>query len=125
MRTVPYDDPANLLRVYSPEECDADGYPFLWPKISAWVRQYANEECSNCVTVYRTEGDALTVHHRDSNKADCRKRNLKALCWTCHYAEWHSPIQGRVRLKKCPHCRERFIVFEVLHRHILGRHANP
>ena|SRR5580698_1936082 len=121
-RMIPYDSPANLFRVYRLEECDDDGYPFVWDTISLQRRHETGDHCSECGTAYRTDGDSLTVHHANANKADCRRENLVPKCWL-HHKQYHVPAHGRNGLR-CPHCKELFLGWPYLRRHIDGRHAS-
>jgi hypothetical protein len=73
MPTVSYDDPASLFRRYEPWECEEDGgYPFIWTKISEVRCAERLYRCADCGFAYLEDGDILTVHHCNFNKADCR-----------------------------------------------------
>lgn len=121
---APYDDPANLFRVYSNDECDKKGYPFVWNKISEHVRRDANYECSMCGKAYLLPEfkSVLTVHHFNGEKADCRRRNLESMCWTCHLQD-HSPPNG-LKERYCRQCKAWFKSWAYLYRHIQGKHRN-
>jgi hypothetical protein len=120
MQVIPYDNPASLFRIYREEECDEDGYPFIWPKISERCRREADYKCLDCDTVYRAEGDQLTVHHLNRDKADCRRRHLDAYCWLCHNAE-HYPING-MKDFYCRRCKGWFLGWARFRRHLEGMH---
>lgn len=54
--------PDEVLRIYSPAECGADGYPFAWrgavgggPRIPDLVREQAGHRCVRCGHPYRTK----------------------------------------------------------------------
>jgi hypothetical protein len=119
---VPYDDPRKLFRRYEDWECDKEGYPFIWPTISLWVRRYSNNECLDCGPAYRARGDILTVHHFNPCKADCRRTNLLSLCWPCHSLD-HRDTRG-YRSVRCPHCKDYFLGMGHLMRHIHGKHRD-
>ncbi len=125
MESIPYDDPAILLRIYREDECDAEGYPFVWNKISEQVRRDANDECSMCGKAYLLPEfkSSLTVHHRDRDKANCQRHNLESICWECHLGFEHSPSDG-LREMKCRHCKGWFKSWAYLHRHIAGKHKD-
>ena len=127
---VPYDSPASLFRVYRDSECDKDGYPFIWDVISELRRAERNRECEDCGLDYLTERIrrkgklvrvALTVHHRNMRKEDCRRENLEVLCWSCHKTI-HSDHRS-FRSYFCRHCKGYFLGLAHLMRHIRGRHA--
>jgi len=119
---VPYDSPTSLFRVYQPNECDKDGYPFIWDEISKQRRLENNNDCIECAKAYLETKDKLTVHHFNEVKEDCRRDNLEVMCWPCHLM-WHSPSHG-LRELKCPHCGLWCKSWFYLERHIRGKHAN-
>jgi hypothetical protein len=122
MEVPPYDDAASLFRVYSPEECDSEGYPFVWPKIATLAKRLADWQCFDCALAYRDEGARLTVHHENERKADCRKENLMVLCWPCHLQEgWHWGKRHRV---PCPDCKHISIGWAASIRHRRGKHGS-
>lgn len=122
MLSAPYDDPINLFREYSKEECDEDGYPFVWPAISERMRRDAGYRCSDCGFQYLATGDRLTVHHICGNKADCRRLSLSVMCWPCHLQD-HSPApRPNFSGLKCPRCGHRACDWSSLKRHIQGIH---
>lgn len=118
MELIPYDSPINLFRKYQPEECDSDGYPLVWPKISNLIKRNANGTCRNCGLRPTTYAERLTTDHMNYDKADCRVENLQPLCWPCHL-EVHSP---RAKVLKCPVCREIMPTLVALRRHLSGIH---
>jgi hypothetical protein len=122
MAFIDYDDPRKLFRIYADWECDQEGYPFIWPTISQWVRRYANDECEDCGHAYRVNGGNLTVHHFTPRKADCRRENLMPLCWPCHSLS-HTDTH-RYKNCRCPYCKAYFIGGGHLRRHIRGKHAD-
>jgi hypothetical protein len=102
------------FRIYEPEECGADGYPFEWHKtVKHLVREQAGHRCVRCRHPYAkgaggqspcddqcthggpSEWRILTVHHLNGVKADLRWWNLAALCQRCHLT-----IQGRVQMER-------------------------
>ncbi len=125
MDDIPYDHPANLLHVYRDDECDEEGYPFVWEKISEQVRSEANYECSECGKAYLLPEFKcpLTVHHRNRDKADCQRHNLESICKTCHLGAEHSPSSG-LREMPCPQCEGWFKSWAYLHRHTVGKHKS-
>lgn len=102
------------------EECDKDGYPYVWPKVSEWVREYRGYRCDDCGVAYKSEGAALTVHHSNYNKADCRRDSLDVLCWPCH-SLFHLPTSGMKSLR-CPRCKGWYLGWAHLRRHARGVH---
>ena len=121
-----YDDPTDsLFRVYGDWECDTDGYPFIWRRISDIRRAERLYRCEDCGFAYlEKEADAdasiLTVHHFNQRKADCRRKNLYVYCWLCHRAD-HEP-DFKMRSRQCKHCKGWFLGWARLHRHIRGIH---
>lgn len=121
MGTIPYDDPRILFRRYPAWECEKDsGYPFIWEKISEIRRAEKLYQCADCGFAYLEEGDLLTVHHCNFNKADCRRENLDVYCWLCHSLE-HEPDMN-MRDIQCKHCKGWFLGLARLLRHIKGIH---
>jgi hypothetical protein len=123
----PYYSPASLFRIYREEECDPDGYPFIWPAISEQRCKEANSECGDCALYYRDERDSLTVHHCNMRKEDCRRQNLEVLCWPCH--SMNHCDDRMYRSVRCPHCKKKkvewwFLGGAHLMRHIKGRHRS-
>jgi hypothetical protein len=123
MTIIPYDDPAVIFRVYPADHCDEDGYPFLWPKISRWLRISAAYRCGDCGAEYLRGSDALDVHHINMWKADCRRANLEPLCRACHMVN-HCP-DHLLKPRYCRRCRQWFLDWAHLHRHIRGVHGAP
>ena len=125
MQFIPYDDPVRLFRVYDSDECDAEGYPFVWTEISDLVRRAANFDCSMCGKAYLLPEfkSVLTVHHRNKDKADCRRHNLESICWECHLGAEHSPSSGLHEMS-CPRCEGWFKSWAYLHRHLVGKHKS-
>jgi len=123
MQPIPYEDPANLFRVYPADQCDQEGYPNVWKNISKQVRSEANAECSMCGKAYLLPEFkcALTVHHINRDKADCRRHNLESICWTCHVGAEHSPSYG-LRERYCRYCKGWFKSWVYLHQHLVGKH---
>ena len=118
-----YDDPTHsLFRVYGDWECDDDGYPFIWDEISECRRAEKLYRCEDCGFAYLEDGDILTVHHFNRNKADCRRRNLDVYCWLCHSVD-HEP-DFNMRDLRCKYCEGGawFLGSARLHRHIRGIH---
>ncbi len=121
MRTIPYDDPASLFRVYEPWEIEEDsGYPFLWRKISDVRLAERFYRCEDCGFAYLEDGDLLTVHHCNFNKSDCRRENLDVYCWLCHSAD-HEP-DWNIKDRHCRYCKGYYLGWPRLHRHIRGIH---
>jgi hypothetical protein len=121
MPTVSYDDPANLFRRYEPWECDEDGgYPFIWTKISEVRCAERLYRCDDCGFAYLEDGDILTVHHCNFNKADCRRENLDVYCWLCHSVDHNPDIN--VKDIRCKYCKVYFLGWSRLRRHIKGIH---
>jgi hypothetical protein len=122
MPIIPYDDPANLFRVYAAWECEEDGsgYPFIWDAISECRRAGKLYRCEDCGFAYLEDGDILTVHHNNFNKADCRKENLAVYCWLHHSLD-HEPDLN-MRDMRCKYCKAWFLGWPRLHRHIKGIH---
>jgi hypothetical protein len=120
MLTVAYDNSAHMFRRYEPWECDEDGYPFIWPKISEVRSAERCWRCDECGFAYLEDGDILTVHHFNPVKADCRKENLKVYCWL-HHSQDHEP-DTNVRAAKCKICKDYFGGWPRLRRHIRGIH---
>jgi hypothetical protein len=116
---LPYLDPAYIFRIYRPEECDSDGYPLIWDKISSSVKRYTGWRCSDCGRAYRLTSK-LTVHHLNEQKADCHRSNLLPLCWVCHQQDHNH----RGRLLKCPVCKEYSLGWEAYRQHIRGMHPH-
>lgn len=117
---MPYDDPANLFRVYGPWECEEEGYPFIWNAISECRRAEKLYRCDDCGLAYLEDGDILTVHHCNFNKADCRRQNLLVNCWLHHSVD-HEPDLN-MRDIRCKYCKGWFLGSARLHRHIRGIH---
>jgi hypothetical protein len=121
MRLIPYDDSAHMFRRYKDWEIEEEtGYPFIWEKISAIRRAERLYRCADCGFAYLEEGDLLTVHHSNFNKADCRRENLNVYCWLCHSLD-HEPDSNQ-RDWKCKFCKGHFLGWGRLHRHIRGIH---
>lgn len=71
-------------------------YPPDWKPIRDRVRADAGHVCIRCGRPHQPkEGYALTVHHLDADKSNCRWWNLTSLCQRCHLT-----IQGRVILDR-------------------------
>ena len=69
-------------------------YPADWPQKSLAVKERAGWRCERCDHVDdASTGHALTVHHLDNDKSNCRDWNLAALCQRCHLH-----IQGKVNM---------------------------
>lgn len=69
-------------------------YPADWKEIAKRIKTAAGWKCERCKEAHRVEGAyVLTVHHLDSDKANCADWNLAALCQRCHLR-----IQGRVKM---------------------------
>lgn len=121
MKVIPYDDPANLFRVYAPWECEEEsGYPFIWNKISDCKRAEKVYRCEDCGLAYLEDGDILTLHHANFDKADCRRNNLDVYCWL-HHSQDHEPDMN-MRDYRCKYCKGWFLGWARLHRHIKGIH---
>jgi hypothetical protein len=118
---IPYDDPAHLERMYADWERDDDGYPFIWPKISALRRAEENYRCEDCGLAYRAEGDRLEVHHFNRYKADCRRRNLDVYCGL-HHSQDHEPSDPAIRDIYCRKCKGWFGGVARYLRHVRGMH---
>ena len=58
-----------------------------WSIISANYRKGQNYICENCGVDLSSERRLLHVHHKNRDKGDNRKKNLVALCATCHKAQ--------------------------------------
>lgn len=120
MRTIPYDHPAHLFRVYESWECDEDGYPYIWDRISEVSREERLRRCEDCGFAYLEGGDILTVHHNNLNKADCRRANLAVYCWLHHSADHESNLN--MRDIRCKFCQAWYLGWPRLRRHIRGIH---
>jgi hypothetical protein len=121
MTMFPYDDPRCLFRRYQPWECEEDsGYPFIWTKISEVRCAERLYRCDDCGFAYLEDGDILTVHHSNFNKADCRRENLDVYCWLCHSLD-HEPDMN-MKDRRCKYCKGYFLGWSRLHRHIKGIH---
>jgi len=76
-------------------------YPADWPLIAFRVKDRAAWRCVRCSRHHAPRnGDTLTVHHLDGDKANCAKWNLAALCQRCHLR-----VQGCVNMAQgflCP-----------------------
>ena len=129
--TNPYDNSEHLFRgacerlfrVYQAWECDEDGYPYIWPKVSDVRCAERLFRCDDCGFAYLEDGgDMLTVHHNNLNKADCRRVNLAVCCWLHHSVD-HEPGWD-ARAIPCKICKPKtyFIGWPRLHRHIRGIH---
>jgi 5-methylcytosine-specific restriction endonuclease McrA len=71
-------------------------YPPDWKPIRDAVRAAAGHVCIRCGMPHQPKlGYALTVHHLDCDKSNCRWWNLVSLCQRCHLK-----IQGRVILDR-------------------------
>ena len=71
-------------------------YPPDWKPIRDAVREEAGHVCIRCGSPHLPkEGYALTVHHLDCDKSNCRWWNLAALCQRCHLK-----IQCRVVMER-------------------------
>jgi hypothetical protein len=120
MPMFPYDDPTHsLFRVYGDWECE-DGYPYIWNKMSEVRCEEKLFRCDDCGFAYLEEGDILTVHHNNLNKADCRRVNLPVYRWLHHSVD-HEPGWD-ARPIRCRFCKTYFIGWPRLHRHIRGIH---
>jgi hypothetical protein len=123
---IPYNDPAYIFRIYPQEHCDSDGYPFIWPVISSWVKRYARWMCNECGPAYR-QSSYLTVHHLSERKADCRWENLVPLCWVCHGQD-HVGLRGRGcvlrKVLECPACKHVSIGYAAYRQHLRGMHPH-
>jgi hypothetical protein len=117
---IPYDDPASLFRVYEPSECEENGYPYIWNKISEVRCEEKLFRCADCGFAYLEDGDILTVHHFNFNKADCRRNNLDVYCWLHHSVD-HEPDMN-MRDMRCKFCKGYFLDWPRLRRHIKGIH---
>jgi len=67
-------------------------YPKDWDVISGQVKWDAHFNCSECHKQCRLPGEpfdsherTLTTAHLSHEPCDCPRRNLKALCVTCHF----------------------------------------
>jgi hypothetical protein len=123
MEVVPYDDPAYLFRVYAEWECDEEGYPFVWNKITECKRAEKNYRCEDCGAAYRAEGDGLTVHHFNRDKSDCRRHNLSVYCWL-HHSQDHEPSDPSIRDIYCRKCKGWFGGLARYLRHVRGTHGS-
>ena len=118
---IPYDDPAHLFRRYQDWECEEDGgYPFIWTIISKVRCAEKTYRCEDCGLAYLEDGDLLTVHHCNFNKADCRRENLDVYCWL-HHSQDHEPDMN-MKDRRCKFCKGYFVGWPRLHRHIRGIH---
>lgn len=59
-------------------------YPPEWPRIAHEIKGKAGWKCEACGAPHGGPPHVLTVDHLDYNKANCRLRNLLALCQRCH-----------------------------------------
>ena len=62
---------------------DPTKYPQNWNLIAAFVKKRAQFKCENCKSP-SIPGKILTVHHLDLNPENNTRRNLVALCQSCH-----------------------------------------
>lgn len=71
-------------------------YPDNWPQIAHSIKEAAGWNCERCGHPHDPQaGYALTVHHLDGDKSNCRWWNLAALCQRCHLH-----IQGKVIMER-------------------------
>lgn len=117
-----YDDPLYMFRTFMPEECeeDGEGYPYLWNELSRVIRAERLYRCDECGFAYLEKQEILTVHHRNSNKSDCRRENLVVRCWLHHSVD-HTPGPGE-RVHRCKFCGRCQIGIVRLKRHLRGIH---
>jgi len=122
MPLLPYDDPATLFRVYASWECEEDGngYPFIWDTISECRRAEKSHWCDDCGLAYLEDGDVLTVHHQNRNKADCRRQNLVVNCWLHHSVDHELGLN--MQDFRCRQCDAWYLGWARLRRHIRGIH---
>jgi hypothetical protein len=59
-------------------------YPTNWDDIAKAIKDAAGWRCSRCGDPHSYPGHILTVHHIDGDPANCDRRNLVALCQSCH-----------------------------------------
>ena len=60
-------------------------YPKNWKEIADRAKSRAGYRCERCGHSNQpSTGHTLTVHHLDSNKANCANYNLAVLCQRCH-----------------------------------------
>lgn len=118
--TIPYDDPKNLFRVYQAWECDEEGYPFIWKRISDVRCAERLYRCDDCGFAYLEDGDILTVHHINLNKTDCRRENFGVYCWLHHRADHEN--MSVPNNSRCKECKAWFLGWPQLRRHIKGIH---
>lgn len=63
-------------------------YPKEWDLIAQKVKAEANFTCQIChKKPTGTQGDHLTVHHKDGDITNSNPTNLIALCQPCHLRE--------------------------------------
>lgn len=122
MRTTPYCDPVYMFRKYAAWECEesGEGYPYIWNDISEMRCAERLYKCDDCGFAYLEDGDILTAHHNNFNKADCRRENLSVCCWLHHSVD-HESLWDQ-RPCRCPFCKRYLIGWPRLHRHIRGIH---
>jgi hypothetical protein len=72
-------------------------YPESWTKeFRNAFREARGNKCERCQHPHDPEnGYALTIHHLDNDKSNCREWNLAALCQRCHLH-----IQGQVEMRQ-------------------------
>jgi hypothetical protein len=122
MPIIPYDDTAWLFRRCEPWECEenGEGYPYFWNEISEVRCAERLYRCDDCGFAYLEDGDILTVHHNNLNKADCRRANLHVYCWLHHSVD-HEPAWD-ARPIRCRICKTYFLGSARWLRHMKGIH---
>jgi len=80
---------SDLLRIYEPGECGADGYPFAWhkgePGVKDLVRELAGHRCVRCLhpfVVGETPGEWSPCDKR------CNHRGPARLSYTANDGSW-------------------------------------
>ena len=69
-------------------------YSENWRKISRKLKEDANYICSKCGLDFSGYKKFLHVHHKDANKINNTRENLKVLCIECHSKE---PYHGHLK----------------------------
>lgn len=78
-------------------------YPKHWRRLATIVKENADWRCERCGRAHDPDaGYALTVHHLDHDKSNCRRYNLAALCQRCHLAVEGTEILAQLTLWGMP-----------------------
>ena len=75
------------LNLKSDKNTNINVYPPNWKKLSQSIRKNNKFKCTNCGLDCSKHQYLLHVHHINGKKNDNSKKNLKALCISCHSKE--------------------------------------